>query len=69
MAGLSAALSLLVGVVLGSCGMWCCMKKRGVRHEDPNNIYDVPDLSKLASKNVFPLSDNEAYVCTTESKN
>ena len=71
-AGIAIILSLLVilpvGVALGCCGMWYLMKK-SVGQEKPQSIYDVPDLTQTAlTKNILPLSDNQAYGCATRSR-
>ena len=70
--GIAVILSLLVilpvGAALGCCGMWCLMKK-SVGQEKPQSTYDVPDLTEtVLTKNIFPLSDNEAYGCATRSR-
>ena len=73
-AGIAVALTLVIAapvcVVLGCCGMWCLMKRRGDnkrntcssgdKQESADDGYEVPGVGDCA-ETIFSLSDNQAY--------
>ena len=73
-AGIAVALFLLVvlpvGVVLGCCGMWCLMRKKGgyspsggegeKEMELAEEVYEGP-VAAGPGETAFSVSDNQAY--------
>ena len=67
--GLTLVVAVPVGVVLGFCGMWCLMERRGYKIDPPsrNDQKDKRELSEDvyeepgAVETTFSLSDNQAY--------
>ena len=71
-AGIALVFSLLVilpvGVALGCCRILYLVNK-SAGQEKLQNIYDAPDFTETAlTENILPLSDNQAYGCTTHSR-
>ena len=68
-AGTSVALSLLVflpvGVLLGSCGTWCCMKRdKGRYHSSPRRRSQRGEESHYDEP--LPVTHNMAYASTNK---